>query len=417
MTIATGSVSSPSLNIENTVDAGAPSVFLPAPKTLAAANAELQNSLPEATPSGLNGLVFSTLAATFKRLDERLAAVSWPDSASTAASGNALANTAQGSGSGTSASAGAAGLTGTQSEDAAIADVGGVDPEALTTLAPGSYTLGYAAAASGSGAEQAVIRVYGGDTWQDVLQRLSRVLGSASVGMLSRLVPVNRNALSLPQHETGQSAAAASGTGQADAALGEAAPMRVAAPVARLADALGDVLASYNEVGGLLAANVQAPREQASKTQTADEQTAHAAAAADWTGLAAARAPALASVGVLRAGTSLWLSEESFLTAYWSDPAATRATLAGPEGLLTALQNRADEALGAGGSALAGVASAASPTQNAAGPDMLAAPMAPKTEAQVERGGQVLDTYDDADNFSLDALGVGGAGALLRRQG
>jgi len=416
MTITTGGVSSPSLNIENAADASAPSVSFPALKTLAAANADLQNSLPEATPSGLNGLVSSTLAATFKRLDERLAAVSWPDAASEAPSGNALASTAQGSGSGASASADAAGSSGTQSKGAA-AVAGGLDPEALTSLAPGSYTLGYAAAASGSGAEQAVVRVYGGDTWQDVLQRLARVMGSASVAMLSRLVPVSRNALSLPQHETGQGADAASGTDQADAALGEAAPMSVAAPLARLADALGDVLASYNEVGGLLAANTQTANTQTANAQTADEQKVHAAAAADWTGLAAARAPALAAVGINRAGASLWLAEESFLTAYWSDPAATRAALAGPDGFLTALQNRTDEALGAGVSALAGASSAASPGRNAAGPDLLAAPTTPRTEAEVERGGQVLDTYDTADNFSLDALGVGGAGTLLRRQG
>jgi len=421
MTMTTGGISSPSLNIKNAADASAPSVSFPALKTLAAANADLQNSLPQATPSGLNGLVSSTLAATFKRLDERLAAVSWPDSASATASDNGLGGTAQSSGSGTSASADAASaapanLTGTQSQSAA-ADTGGFDPEALTTLAPGSYTLGYAASASGGGAEQAVIRVYGGDTWQDVLQRLARVLGTASVAMLSRLVPVSRNALSLPQRETGQGEAATSGAGQADAALGEAAPMSVAAPVARLADALGDVLASYNEVGGLLAANAQTSNAQTPNAQTSGGQTPSMSAAADWTGLAAARAPALAAVGINRAGASLWLSEESFLTAYWSDPAAARAALTGPDGLLTVLQNRTDEALGAGNAALAGVASTSPPAQSTAGPNLLAVPTTPRTEAEVERGGQVLNTYDTADKFSLDALGVGGTGALLRRQG
>jgi hypothetical protein len=62
----------------------------------------------------------------------------------------------------------------------------GRDLSARATLAPGSYTLDYLA----SGPRPPVVRVYGTDTWRDVLSRLAHVFGSASPAMLSRLVAV-----------------------------------------------------------------------------------------------------------------------------------------------------------------------------------------------------------------------------------
>jgi len=452
MTITTGSISSPSLNIESAADASTSSGSLPAPNALSAASAlsaNLQNSLPEATSSGLNGLLADTLAATLKRLDVRLDAVSWPESwpaASSKPDSPATSGTTTESASPDAGEAASTSRTGTAATDAA--DFGAFDPEAPTTLAPGAYTLGYAAqpdssqaGASGAGG-QAVIRVYSGDTWQDVLQRLARAEGSASMAMLSRLVPVSHLGMRLPAKDDGgdiPSNNSSLNTATWDSGgLGEAAPMSMAGPAARLADALGDVLASYNEVGASLARNAQALKP---------------GAAADWAGVAGSRTLALAAVGILGAGSPsasssssefsgpsassasfgpVWLSEESFLTALWSDPAAVQTTLSGPDGFLSALKGRTDAALGAGGAALL-ASSAASPLSSppsssmssstlapsdaSAGPDFLAAPIGLRTEAEVEQGGKVLDIYDAGKDFSLDGLALGGAGALVRRQG
>jgi len=452
MTITTGSISSPSLNIESAADASTSPGSLPAPNALSAAQAlpaNLQNSLPEASSSGLNGLLAETLAATLKRLNARLNAVSWPESwpaASSKHDSQASSGTTSESASPDAGEAASGSRTGTAASK--TADYSAFDPEAPTTLAPGAYTLGYAAhldslqsGAPGAGG-QAVIRVYSGDTWQDVLQRLARAEGSASMAMLSRLVPVSHLGMRLPAKDEG--VGIPSGNSSLNAAawdssgLGEAAPMSVASPAARLADALGDVLASYNEVGDALARNTQALTP---------------GAAADWTSVAGSRAAALAAVGILGAGSPsasfpsseffgpsassasfkpMWLSEEAFLTALWSDPAAVQATLSGPDGFLTALKGQADAALGAGGAALL-ASSAASPVSSppslsmssstsappdaSAGPDFLAAPTGLRTEAEVEQGGKVLDIYDAGKDFSLDGLALGGAGALLRRQG
>jgi hypothetical protein len=103
-----------------------------------------------------------------------------------------------------------------KSENAVVASIesGGFDPQALTTLAPGVYTLDYMArvAASGGDGEQVEIPIYSSDTWADVLLRLSSALGSASPAMLSRLVPVSRSTVSTPPTAESQDTSAAKST-------------------------------------------------------------------------------------------------------------------------------------------------------------------------------------------------------------
>ncbi|MDR3640498.1 MAG: hypothetical protein P4L39_04170 [Humidesulfovibrio sp.] len=391
MTTTIGGVSSPSLNIENSADAS-PSVSSSA---TSAFSQEFQNELTGTALKGLNGLLASALAATLKRLDDRLGAVSWPESGT--------GGSAKSSSGSTSASSGSAATT--SSKSSALSTVastfGGFDPQALTTLAPGTYTLDYlagkAAEDDGKGGGAMVIHVHSGDTWQDVLSRLARTLGTAGPAMLSRLVPVSRNVIRAPQKHARQE--------HCGAALGDAAPLRVSGPAAALADAVSDVLASYNEVGGLLARHAQGLGPKA---------------ASDWAGLALSRAASLGAVGVQRTGSSLWLSEETFLTALWSDPASTQATLSGADGLLPALRKRVDAALGGGGmlaAASAGVLPAKPSPVMSAGPGLLAAPSAPRTETEVEKAGQLLDRYDAGTENSLGGLDLGGTGGLVRRRG
>lgn len=68
------------------------------------------------------------------------------------------------------------------------------DPEATTTLTPGTYTVAYAAGPSSGSAYsgEVSITVAAGDTWGEVLQHMANVFGSASPAMSAQLVPAKR---------------------------------------------------------------------------------------------------------------------------------------------------------------------------------------------------------------------------------
>lgn len=216
----------------------------------------------------------------------------------------------------------------------------GRDPDAPTTLAPGTYTLPGAAA----GEE---IRIVSGDTWGTVLARLARTFGVTGMAELSRLAPVTRGVLS----EGG---------------------------VERLARSVSDVLDGYNEVADLLVRN-------------ADRLGANAPA--DWGAPARSRSAALAGLGVERTGARLWLFGEAFLSAVAEDPAAVRETLLGADGFLPALRGAAQAALAAAGE------SAAEPSSAVAAPaDPLARIFGSRGAARpasaTGSAGALVDAYD-----------------------
>lgn len=343
----------------------------------------------------------------------------------------------------------------------------GFDPNALATLAPGTYTLDYlvgptsVGGGAGGTSGSVEITVSSGDTWRDVLSRMSRVLGSASSAMLSRLVPAKRvwdsttdeshslvdavglevrsntvkegwgltlkgadaasetmlHALGLGSTaQPGSTARAvidgvartsATGTFSADSGrvtlhvggtFGEVAPVRVSAPLTDLTDALAEVLAAYNEVTDVLTQNAAAVKP---------------GVAQHWTSLASDRAASLSAVGVERTGQSLWLSEEAFLTALLAQPEQVKETLSGAEGLLPAVQQSAAGVLSGG------VETWLSPQAQATakGMDLFTVSLAARTEVEVEKASQLLDLYDSQKDFGLNgAAGLGGR-FLVRQKG
>ncbi|MHC1752751.1 hypothetical protein [Humidesulfovibrio sp.] len=329
------------------------------------------------------------------------------------------------------------------------------------------------------------ILVASGDTWRDVLSRMASALGSASPSMVARLVPARR-VYDLPtgQHGLtdatglevlsntvksdwrlrlsgadaasqeflaalgmdtladpgstaravigGQQRESASGTFSADSGrlslgvsgtFGEEAPVWVRQGAQSLAVALADVLASYNEVGGLLSRNAGEVKD---------------AVADDWTALAAKRAQALGSIGVGRASQALWLAEEDFLVALLARPGEVKDTLLGADGFLPALKQRVEAGLfGTGGTAGKGFGSTSGEPGGEAEPvgveswisegakaraeEDAFAPyrrsQAARTEVEVEKSNQLLDLYDAADTAAPDFFTSGGGGGIVRRQG
>lgn len=340
----------------------------------------------------------------------------------------------------------------------------GFDSNAPTTLAPGSYTLDYLLGQAASGESGSVsFQVSSGDTWGDVLSRMARVLGSSSPSLISRLVPARRtwtlpdsagggtgqtealglellpntdagkwalrlsgadaasdallaslglNATAQPGVNTGaaqsgQTAASASGASGVSSSASQVA-LRQAGIInaaTGLADALGEVLAAYNEVGDLLEKN---------------QESLAPGVAEKWSGLGADRADALRNIGVERAGQSLWLSEESFLTALFARPQEVRDALFGPQGLLPALAGAASPALegnDAGGGVADWIAASAKDREGETGSAQFRRVLAARTEVEVEKASQLLDLYDTGSDTALDFFSVGAAGGLLQRKG
>lgn len=328
------------------------------------------------------------------------------------------------------------------------------------------------------------ILVASGDTWQDVLSRMASTLGSASPSLVARLVPARRvydlptgehgltdaTGLEVQAHTVksdwrlrlsgadaasegflaalgmdtladpgstaraaigGQQRESASGTFSADSGrlslgvtgtFGEEAPVWVRQGAQSLAGALADVLASYNEVGGLLSRNAGEVKDTVVD---------------DWTALAANRAQALGNIGVERASQALWLAEEDFLVALLARPAEVKDTLLGADGFLPALKERVEAGLfGAGGAAggegvsvpanvpgsvPGGVESWISHGAKARAEEDAFAPyrrsQAARTEVEVEKSNQLLDLYDAAGTAAPDFITIGGGGGIVRRQG
>lgn len=350
MGITTGGVPQPSLHVEGVTGTTATSS---ASAPAEAYSPQLRDSLASNLGAGHDALLAATLAQTLKNLDESIAAVSWPS----AASGSSSASSSD-------------------SDAAAKADAtetaGGYNLDSPTSLAPGAYTLDYLGAASSQGqAPRVAVYVYGGDTWGDVLARLSQSLGSASPAMLRRLVSVRENPVPAARRTASVSEAQA----------------------ASLADSVGGVLAAGNAVGDLLSRHADSFAPGAAK--------AWAALGGD-----------VSSVGVRRTGGALWLSQEDFLAALYADPEGTRERLAGAGGLFAALASGA-EALRAGG-----VQSSTGETKDAGDAGgVLAAPSGVRTEAEAEKSSRLVDRYDRGTDFFQNADKVEGAGGLLRRRG
>jgi hypothetical protein len=346
----------------------------------------------------------------------------------------------------------------------------GFDPNAPTTLAPGTYTLDYLVGPSTVGQSESSagesgsvsITVSSGDTWRDVLSRMARILGSASPAMAARLVPAKR-VYDLPTGEHGltdatglevlsstvksdwrlrlsgadeasqgllaalgmdrladpgssaraviggQERVSASGTFSADSgrltlgvsgSFGEAAPVRVSEGAQSLAGALADVLASYNEVGGLLSRNAGEVK---------------AGAVDDWARLGADRAAALGAIGVERASQALWLAEEEFLVALLARPDEVQETLLGSDGFLPTLKEKTGAALSGGISTWISEDAEARAEEAASAPYLRT--LTARTELEVEKANQLLDVYEAASPSTLDFFEASGSGGILRRRG
>lgn len=232
------------------------------------------------------------------------------------------------------------------------------DPGAATSLAPGAYAL----AGAPDGTE---IRINSGDTWGEVLARLSRTFGAGGAALLGQLVPVTH----------GLGAASATGAGALE----------------QLAGSLSGVLAAHNEVASLLERNPSAVRP---------------GALAEWGAAGAKRAGALAEAGVERTGNRLWLFGEAFLSALAEDPARVRETLLGADGLLPALKDKAQAALTAGGW-LAGAATAGAEDD----------PVQRVFAVRAAQADALLDLYDAQGGATPEGTDPVAASPLLRRRG
>lgn len=364
---------------------------------------------------------------------------------------------------------------------------GGFDSEAVTTLSPGTYTLSYAAGpASGSVVEGSVdVTVNAGDTWGEVLAHMKSAFGSASAFMVSQLVSAKRvwdsttDELHAVVDATGLEVALndpkpgwrlslsggdnASGAGNILSALGlnvtaqpgsdgsmivdgrertsatsaytadqgrvalnqsgtfgEAVPVSVLAPLETLSRGLSDVVTAYNGLRDILTRNADLLR-----TDLAE----------DWRTPVSDRAGDLSDLGLVEsgAGKALWLNADTFVQALTDNAQAVRATLLGDgsdTGLLPELAQMAQDALdsGAGGLLL--------PQSAFARRDPFLASPTPRTEAEIEKAGQLLDLLDSAPKIGADpaagsstglasgiSSGIGpealswGTGGVLRRKG
>ncbi len=280
----------------------------------------------------------------------------------------------------------------------------GVDAEAATTLAPGSYTLDYLvgprtvgegeSSSSGSSGEagSVSIQVSSGDTWGDVLSRMARVLGSASPSMVARLVPAKR-VYDLPTGQRGLTDATGlevlsstdksgwrlrlSGADAASEQLLAALGLNTLAEAGSSAQAVIDgqprqsASGTFSAASGRLSVDVSGTFGEAAPVSVREGPQALASALADvlaaynevaglltrsagevkaeavddWTALAADRAGTLGNIGVARASQALWLSEQEFLTALFARPQEVKSALLGADGFLTALKDATDAAL------------------------------------------------------------------------
>lgn len=346
------------------------------------------------------------------------------------------------------------------------------DPDATTTVAPGTYTLSYTVGQEGdpSHSGDVSITVAAGDTWGEVLGQMARVFGSASPALAAQLIPARRvwdsadgayhelvdgQALEISQAETkagwrtSLSGADAAGAGFL-ATLGLNATARPGSDGVAAVDGQtltragntftadrGRVVLDVSETFGEAApVSVTRPYERLADALSdvvsayndlrglllgnedvlrtgRDAWGREASLAESWRSPVAQRSAALAALGLLESGREkmLWLSAQEFLGALIERPEEVRAALAGPGGLLPELGARADKALADG------AASLLRGPESFDAKNPLAVPTGLRTETEVEKANQLLDLYDTGDAKVQDLFSRTGAGALLRRKG
>lgn len=415
------------------------------------------------------GVLESALEGALRRLDAGISGLAWPDSwqsfpATRIASTTARAADLTASLASQDAALGSHSVRVDTRAQATLYQSAGFDPDAATTLAPGTYTIGWAVGSGESGTSgQAELVVVSGDTWRDVFARMARVFGSASPAMVANLLPAKRvwnsadgedrrlvEAVGVAIGSAGSGAAARLRLSGADAAstallqtlgldataqpgtdgravvdgvaqtsatglftadsgrvllqsggsFGEAAEVRVSGAAETLADGLAGVLGAYNEVLGLLQRG----------------SLVRAGAAEDWSRPASERSSELAGIGVqASAGGALWLDGGDFMAAVFAAPERVQSVLAGPDGLLPELAAKARSALANVDQALL------EPAESGLAADPVLKVFAARRQGEAERSRQLLDLYDapggGKNTNDDDRIGQPGWTGVLRVKG
>ena len=341
----------------------------------------------------------------------------------------------------------------------------GFDPEAETTLSPGSYTIGYAMGpSSGNVYEgQASITVTAGETWRQVLTAMANTLGSASPAMAAQLVPAKRvwdsttddshavvDALGMSvtavDPKTGwrlrlSDGSADTGTGNILSAMGLNVLAEPGSDATRTIDGRTSTTASNTVTAdrGRLSftatstfsedvpVSVSGPFERLADSLTdvvnaynglRDLLTGNAEVlkdglAEDWRTPVSNRAGSLSGIGLAETGRDklLWLASDTFLTALTTNPEQVRDILLGQGGLLPALAEKSDKTLSAGAESMLRTEQSY-PERN----PMLRTPTT-RSEIEVEKASQLLDLYDTVTPEPLGGKGWSATGGLLRRRG
>jgi hypothetical protein len=391
------------------------------------------------------GVLESALDRALRRLQEGLAALDWSAASGTSFPGAlSVSSGASGLLSGTASADAAAGTHSVRvtaaAQDSLFAS-SGFDPDASTTLAPGTYTLDWSVGAASDPARaagQAQLVVNSGDTWSDVLARMARTFGSASPALVARLVPAKRvwtsadgsrrEPVDAARLEIGSAVHGAAGRlrlSGADAAsaallktLGLDATARPGADAHAVVDGVAQTSATgdFTADGGSVALHaagsfgaVEQIRVSGAASTLADglsgvlaayndvlalltnETLVRGGLAEDWRGPAAKRAAELDGVGVERSASgALWLDGERFLAALYAAPERVRGVLAESGGLLPELAARAARDLSGGARELL-VPEARDPAA-----DPVLEVFAARREGDAARAGNLLDLYDES---------------------
>ncbi|MBU1228942.1 MAG: hypothetical protein KKA55_13955 [Proteobacteria bacterium] len=345
----------------------------------------------------------------------------------------------------------------------------GLDPEAPTTLAPGTYTVAYAIGPdSGSVLSgDLAITISAGDTWGEVLSNMASVFGSASAAMTAQLVPARRVWDSATDERHAVVAATGlevrlrdpkpgwrlslsggdlgGGSGNILSALGldhTAQPGsdgrmvvdgrdRVRTPGTFSADQGRVVLEQSGTFGAMLPVSVLEPLDRLSQglsdvvtaynglrdVLTKNSDLLRSGLAQDWRKPVEDRAGDLGGLGLAESGRDklLWLQTGGFVQALVDNPERVRRVLlgegSGQEGFLPALAGKAQDMLAAGAESLL-LPESAFPARD----PFLRAPST-RTELEIEKAGQLLDLLDSAESPASGPLPWEKGPGLLRRKG
>lgn len=341
----------------------------------------------------------------------------------------------------------------------------GFDPEAETTLAPGSYTIGYAVGpSSGNVYEgQASITVTAGETWRQVLTSMANTLGSASPAMAAQLVPAKRvwdsttddshavvDALGVSvtavDPKTGwrlrlSGGDADTGSGNVLSALGLNVLAEPGSDAIRTIDGRTSTTASNTVTAdrGRLSftaastfsesvpVSVSGPFERLADSLTdvvnaynglrdlltGNAEVLQEGLAEDWRTPVAKRAGSLSGIGLAETGRDklLWLASDTFLTALTTTPEQVRDLLLGQGGLLPALAEKTDDALSTGAENMLRTA------QSYPERDPLLRTPTTRSEIEVEKASQLLDLYDTVAPEPFSGNDFNSTGGLVRRRG